>query len=466
MSPVCTTIDHERPDGDCSPALLFCRFHDYDCFHDEVRVVHGKTKHLKAFDHDESRRQSLKDMVEAIQRVGISRYEDWHRNYASALKDLSNMPTVTYTSKWRLIVGWGTNPALETGIALHHLLGFPLIPGSSVKGLLHHVAEMELMEESDAVPEAPNDPNDLAESPPANLLASIARARLVRAIFGSLFIERHKDKKNVEHGPKTPLNELRKWKKLIKDTGGDQEGSPWREVFADLSALTGTTATGGMLTCFDAVPSVSAMQNAKQCVVQPDILNPHYPNYYDHPENEAPTDDQGPRPICFLAVRPETPFEFSFRIASVPQALRLDDAAKERVRALSSWKTEKLREKIEGWLRQGLDLWGIGAKTAAGYGYFNVEVALTSVDDNNRTPNQPPPETPQKRAERLLPPTLTPGELPSRLERLFRESHEVQAEVVRLLRQHYAGEIRQWRRKTAKKPGVLKRIEWLDGFPD
>ncbi|TVM02757.1 MAG: type III-B CRISPR module RAMP protein Cmr6 [Candidatus Brocadia sp. WS118] len=37
---------------------------------------------------------------------------------------------------WRLIVGLGTDSVYETGITLHHIYGFPYIPGQAIKGVL------------------------------------------------------------------------------------------------------------------------------------------------------------------------------------------------------------------------------------------------------------------------------------------------------------------------------------------
>ena len=48
------------------------------------------------------------------------------------------------TTLWRLVAGFVTSPALESGLVLHPLYGFCL-PGSTVRGLVRQVAEMELV---------------------------------------------------------------------------------------------------------------------------------------------------------------------------------------------------------------------------------------------------------------------------------------------------------------------------------
>ena len=51
---------------------------------------------------------------------------------------------ITLYTESRLIAGLGYNSALQTGITLHHLYGFPFLPGSSVKGLARAAAEYTL----------------------------------------------------------------------------------------------------------------------------------------------------------------------------------------------------------------------------------------------------------------------------------------------------------------------------------
>lgn len=75
-----------------------------------------------------------------------------------------------------------------------------------------------------------------------------------------------------------------------------------------------------------------------------DIMNPHYPNYYSG--SKPPTDDQSPVPINFLTVE-RTSFRFVF-LARTPGLL------------------DRLKERFE----KALEMKGIGAKTAVGYGYF------------------------------------------------------------------------------------------------
>ena len=96
----------------------------------------------------------------------------------------------------------------------------------------------------------------------------------------------------------------------------------------------------GEIIFFDAIPCTRP-------IFKLDIMNPHYPDYYQG--NDPPADWQNPRPIYFLTVEAT---EFLFAVAA------RRDEGKDYV------------EKAKTWLEKGLAELGIGAKTAAGYGYF------------------------------------------------------------------------------------------------
>ena len=75
-----------------------------------------------------------------------------------------------------------------------------------------------------------------------------------------------------------------------------------------------------------------------------DIMNPHYSNYYGG--TKPPTDSQNPVPINFLTVE-QTAFRFAFLAED-----------------------QRLLDKLKIRFEDALELKGIGAKTAVGYGYF------------------------------------------------------------------------------------------------
>lgn len=85
-----------------------------------------------------------------------------------------------------------------------------------------------------------------------------------------------------------------------------------------------------------------------------DILNNHHAKYYQG--NEPPGDWENPIPVYFLAVPPGQQFEFG--------------VAKRRGDALP----EHLHLAVE-WLMGGMTKFGVGAKTNAGYGTFQIDAS-------------------------------------------------------------------------------------------
>jgi CRISPR-associated protein Cmr6 len=85
--------------------------------------------------------------------------------------------------------------------------------------------------------------------------------------------------------------------------------------------------------------------------IERDVLNPHYAAYYGGSENVPPADYLSPRPVFFLAVGRESLFSFGVASASGDQ-----DSA----------------NRVVGWLQGALTELGVGAKTTAGYGYWDI----------------------------------------------------------------------------------------------
>ena len=110
--------------------------------------------------------------------------------------------------------------------------------------------------------------------------------------------------------------------------------------------------TGGLLTFFDAVP-----KPGQPNLLETDVLNPHYPNFYRSKGRKVPSDDQDPVPVYFLAVKAEAAFVFPFRLGALPAGEPLETR-------------DELIQQVSGWLKTALSTLGAGAKTAAGYGYF------------------------------------------------------------------------------------------------
>jgi len=107
----------------------------------------------------------------------------------------------------------------------------------------------------------------------------------------------------------------------------------------DFKNYFGTQEQEGKIVFLDAFPTTKP-------IIKVDIMNPHYGHYYN--DGEAPTDTKNPIPINFLTVE-DTTFQF-----------------------LIGFKDE-VDNSFTKLFKEALTEHGIGAKTAVGYGYFEVQ---------------------------------------------------------------------------------------------
>jgi CRISPR-associated protein Cmr6 len=115
-----------------------------------------------------------------------------------------------------------------------------------------------------------------------------------------------------------------------------------KQLAEDFRTIFGTTSSAGGAVFFDGIPT-------RIPKLELDVMNPHFGGYYSG--KEPPTDWQNPIPVFFLAVAAGQ--EFCFAVG---------------------WRGHKdnaLRGTAEKWLMEGLTNLGAGAKTSAGYGYWN-----------------------------------------------------------------------------------------------
>lgn len=226
----------------------------------------------------------------------------------------------------RLLVGHG-NPALnEVGITLHHTWGVPVIPGSALKGLLAHYVAACYGAESPA-----DDPERLP------------------------YAGNHVVENGLRDGDfPAPCNHV--YRRLFGapafDLGGATHPARRGELTVhDALWVSGSTASG------PAGPRDRADASAPGFLAR-DVLTVHQRGYYQG--LGLPSDHESPNPVAFVSVPPGTRFLIT---------LSCDDRA--------------LCELAAGWLAEALDEWGIGGKTAAGYGRLRMDGAL-------RRPSPPP----------------------------------------------------------------------------
>ena len=114
-------------------------------------------------------------------------------------------------------------------------------------------------------------------------------------------------------------------------------------------------------------------------------MNPHYPNYYSG--NKPPTDHQNPVPIHFLTVE-QTAFRFTFLA-----------------------KTQASLDELKKRFQDTLELKGMGAKTAVGYGYFrDFNDQTTAITDTLKRQQQAEQEEVERQREATRLASLSPVE--------------------------------------------------------
>ncbi|VVM05377.1 type III-B CRISPR module RAMP protein Cmr6 [Methylacidimicrobium tartarophylax] len=128
-----------------------------------------------------------------------------------------------------------------------------------------------------------------------------------------------------------------------------------------------------------------------------DVVTCHHPEYYSGDEKmDVALDCEDPNPVSFCAVAPDA--VFAFPVQAVPRG------------------GEDLGATARDWLKAGLEEFGIGAKTAAGYGWFDCSDEVQEEYRKDLTKELEESERARKRA------TLTPD--PNWLEVLAKERED------------------------------------------
>jgi CRISPR-associated protein Cmr6 len=131
---------------------------------------------------------------------------------------------------------------------------------------------------------------------------------------------------------------------VIRDLFNNDESVAEKD--ADFCEIFGTQGNSGKVLFLDAFPQ-------KCDKLDTDIMNPHYPQYYQG--TRKPKDDDSPIPIPFYAVSKGT--EFTFGLVS-----QKSDIKSLSIRGITFIEL----------LASTLQEMGIGAKTAIGYGWFET----------------------------------------------------------------------------------------------
>lgn len=258
----------------------------------------------------------LKEICRAATRVDQELLRAWILRWDQTARAAGAVP-FSLATDWRFITGLGAHGPLEVGFRFHRY-GFPFLPGSGVKGLARTAGLVAIAEALEA--------SSLSDLDAVLSLEDDGRFQEILA---------------QKYAPVERAVEL---------------AQRFRAIF-------GTTGAAGGAVFFDALP-------AQVPKLELDIMNPHYPAYYQR--QEAPTAWQSPVPVPFLTVAPRTEFRFA-----VGWRGEQDAAAGE------------LREQAEAWLRTGLMELGAGAKTGAGYGYFVPPAPVPEAETPSRARGAP-----------------------------------------------------------------------------
>lgn len=232
----------------------------------------------------------------------------------------------------RLVVGLGSAGVYETSITLHRNYGVPYIPGSAMKGVTRAYA-IEMLADTYYGQLGENLFEKLKDiTKKLEKAAEKNGMKFERNIYGAMAVM---DALLSESDEKRIPGDVFDWN--INVNGVDVTVRELREIF-------GTVGSEGSVVFFDALPNPESLKGE---VLEFDIMNPHYPDYYRG--NDAPGDWQNPNPIKFLVVREGIDFLFA-------------------VGRSKTCKDPNLVEKAEKLLKLALKDHGVGAKTSLGYG--------------------------------------------------------------------------------------------------
>jgi len=204
--------------------------------------------------------------------------------YSAAYKrweaSLRQSHTVTFEARAesRLLVGHGNASPTGVGLTLHHTWGVPMVPGSSLKGVL---------------------------------------VGYLRAVYGDGAAEaRHR----------------------LFGVPGDEgaQAQAGEVIFHDAQWIPGSGAPGAGGPFF----------------LSRDVLTVHHRGWYGG-QSEWPNDHESPNPVSFLTVRPGGRFLVALSLAPGRELAP-------HAEALLTWAARRLDEALRHW--------GVGGKTAAGYG--------------------------------------------------------------------------------------------------
>jgi len=278
---------------------------------------------------------------------------------------LPNITTFDLTTRTRLIINHGSESILENSIALHPYYGFPVIPGSAIKGItMNYCVEIEEFN-NNLMKQIFGNPLNDNDSIKGCIIFLDAWPESINA--GYLFTWED----NISEKDKNRLKEFLvsnffniiniKWVINAKIKKSDDaiciidnlRSSNNIEISLDKDKKFATILLNDNQKYYlKVVNKNGSIKIYHDKFLETDVFTPHYQEYYK--KNQLPKDDQSLIPVNFLAVKKDIKFEFAIAPTS--------NGSNEEINTLLKH-TKSLIEKA-------LKYCGIGAKTGSNYGYF------------------------------------------------------------------------------------------------
>lgn len=323
-------------------------------------------------DTTDPRRDTLREVSEAARRAAtlpetISRRILAHLPAAAGWPEAQEDPGIAA----RLVVMETTsplalhlsrsNPLENAAVCLHRLWGVPCLLGSGLKGAARTAALYRMAEDHPGLVESPGEKGAIHQVrwnvdglPGAQREAARRRVLLYALAYGL-------SPEDGDLGRAARAQELEARARTL-------------EVLAPLMAQTGIDPRSwpeqwaGGVVFWDALPA-PARGEGVDARVEMDVLTAHQPGWYRG--GTSPSETEAPIPIPFPVIRGAFTFALSKRRAGDGWGAPFDallNAAGPGPDPLASAMAD---------LVHALEDWGVGAKTAAGYGRFKIDAART-----------------------------------------------------------------------------------------
>lgn len=289
--------------------------------------------------------------------LGRSKLPHWQNFLAEITGQDTQSPQILFAKLTsRLLVNMAGGVFENGGLSLDRTSGVPFIPGSAIKGCAHRTALAALREWSEfGKPQGDDNPLSLAAAPfdtPNQMLAAVA------LVFGSS----HHD-----------------WSSASDFTWAlnGADGRPAIEAInSQVTAIDGSRTQSEAPTCSGTICFLPAFPWKSDPGLELDVLTGHHREYYESKDaNAVARDTEEPNPVIFPAVRADTIWAF------------LIHPNRRSTHEQLGW--------ARTWLEIGISSFGIGAKSNAGYGFFDPSADTTTrrmwkaeIDEAERLENE------------------------------------------------------------------------------